>query len=1158
LSRLSIQLFGTFRVTLDGEPVTRFESDKARALLAYLAVEADRAHQREKLAGMLWPESTEQVARAYLRRLLVNVRQAIGDYEADPPPLHITRQTIQFDMLSDPWVDVTAFLRLVQARGLTDQEAIQQLEEAVDLYRGDFLEGFSLAGSPAFEEWALLNREHLHRLVMDALRRLAERYERQGEFGRALPHAWRQVELDPWREQAHLQVMRLLALNGQRGASLAQYEACRRLLRDELGVQPSAETTELYEAICKGELIARTMEPAGGAWSSSKPPAPLYNLPSQVTRLIGRKEELAALEALLADAAVRLVTITGPGGIGKTRLALAAGVHLSDDQRATQAGQTAPGFPHGIVFVPLAPLALPEDLAPAIAQSLGLSLQRGPDQLLDALRRRQLLLILDSFEHLLAGVGLLIDIMRAAPGVKLLVTSREQLQLQGEHLFPIHGLAYPGQDPTPSALADMDVGAYVTAYPAIKLFVETVHRVQPRFELCPDDATVVTRICRLVEGMPLALELAAAWADSLSLGEILAEARQSLDFLQVKWHDVPERQRSVQAVFDASWQRLNEAEQVVFCQLSVFRGGFTREAAGQVVTGAEASPQRLATLVRKSFLQHYPAESRYQIHELLRQYGAEKLAHDPTLEAAVRDEHSRYYCDLLGQQEMGIKAGVLHEIMRAIQGDIENVRAGCMWAATEGPLQRLEQEVNPLGWFYYRGYASFQQGEITFEGLGDALAAAETRPPSGTPPQRTMARILAWRSLFRTYAYDLQTSERLLDESRAHLDGLALADEDTRFERALISTQSGYNYLYADPTKARRLFAEGLELYRQIGHKLGMADALLAVGRADARLGALEEAREAMTESVSLCRDMGDLVRESESVAELGAVVALRQFRFQEAEDLIRQSLTLAPETNRHGAAYGLASLCGVQLLTGQFVEAETTSTQGIALWEDLGLRVWILRTSFVLARARLHAGEYRAARDQAEAMVSLAREISWVRGVSYGKIVLGEVALARSAFAQSYQILQESGTDLKQASADPWDVNPSAWLGLAARGLEREPEAWRHLSTALEWAGRNHQFYELMVALAGIALLLADEGEAERAMELYALASRYPFVANSHWFEDVVGRHIAAVTATLHPQVAAAAQERGRGRDLLATVGELLVELGRNASPLLCGESPA
>jgi tetratricopeptide (TPR) repeat protein len=238
-----------------------------------------------------------------------------------------------------------------------------------------------------------------------------------------------------------------------------------------------------------------------------------------------------------------------------------------------------------------------------------------------------------------------------------------------------------------------------------------------------------------------------------------------------------------------------------------------------------------------------------------------------------------------------------------------------------------------------------------------------------------------------------------------------------------------------------------------------------------------------------------------------------------------------------------------VQLLTGQFVEAEATSTQGIALWEDLGLRVWVLRTSFVLARARLHAGEYRAARILAEEVVSQAREMGWGRGVSYAKLVLGEVALTRFAFAQSYQILQRSRSHLKQFADDPWDANQSAWLGLAARGLERRQEAWQHLASTLNWARRNHQFMELMVALAGIALLLADEGEAERAMELYALASRYPFVANSAWFEEVIGRHISASAASLEPDVVAAAQERGRVRVLVDTLAELVAEFTPRAS---------
>lgn len=197
MPRLSIRLFGTVCVKLKGEPATGFESHKARALLAYLAVESDRAHQREKLAGMLWPEKSEKVARAYLRRLLVNLRRVIGDYEADPPHLRITPQAIQFNLHSDAWVDITTFLKLSSTPQPPDQQAIHQLEQAVELYRGRFLEGFSLAGCPAIEEWALLMAEHTHRLLMDALRCLAEGYEGLGEYDRALQHAWRQVELDP-------------------------------------------------------------------------------------------------------------------------------------------------------------------------------------------------------------------------------------------------------------------------------------------------------------------------------------------------------------------------------------------------------------------------------------------------------------------------------------------------------------------------------------------------------------------------------------------------------------------------------------------------------------------------------------------------------------------------------------------------------------------------------------------------------------------------------------------------------------------------------------------------------------------------------------------------------------------------------------------------
>jgi DNA-binding SARP family transcriptional activator/predicted ATPase len=336
MPHLSVRLFGPLEVTLDGEVVTGFKSDKARALLAYLVVEAQRPHRREKLAGLLWPEWPEQAARGNLRRVLSNLRLAIGNHKATLPFLHISRQTIQFNSASDAWVDVTAFTGLLETRGDL-QQLIGQLEEAVELYRGDFLEGFSIPDSAAFEEWALLNRERFHRLVIVALHRLARCYEQRGEYDSALRHAWRQVELEPWQEEGHQQVMRLLALSGQRGAALAQYETCRRLLAEELGVEPAEETTRLYEQIRDGLLSRRAEEPFDFAQDRRRgrglvaaaavtPPAfltsePLH--PSTPAPCVARERELAQLAGFLDLALAgqgRVVFVTGEAGSGKTAL----------------------------------------------------------------------------------------------------------------------------------------------------------------------------------------------------------------------------------------------------------------------------------------------------------------------------------------------------------------------------------------------------------------------------------------------------------------------------------------------------------------------------------------------------------------------------------------------------------------------------------------------------------------------------------------------------------------------------------------------------------------------------------------------------------------------------------------------------------------------
>ncbi|MEW6232674.1 MAG: BTAD domain-containing putative transcriptional regulator [Chloroflexota bacterium] len=327
MPHLSLSLLGPFQVTLEGQPVTGFKSNKVRALLAYLAVEADRPHRREVLAGLLWPDWPNREALSNLRYALSNLRRVIGDRQAEPPFLLITRDALQFNPASDSCLDVTAFTDLTEralslTKGLRD---LSGLEKAVALYQGSFLEGFSLGDSPAFEEWALFTRERLARQVSSALHHLAALYEQHGEYQPAQSCARRQIELEPWDEAAHQQLMRTLALSGQRTAALTQYESCRRLLAEELGVEPAHETTRLYRQIRNGELKAVGPAPAAPPGLAASLSSFLEKEPPHIERpvFVAREYELAQLDGFLKLALAgqgRVAFVTGEAGSGKTAL----------------------------------------------------------------------------------------------------------------------------------------------------------------------------------------------------------------------------------------------------------------------------------------------------------------------------------------------------------------------------------------------------------------------------------------------------------------------------------------------------------------------------------------------------------------------------------------------------------------------------------------------------------------------------------------------------------------------------------------------------------------------------------------------------------------------------------------------------------------------
>ena len=314
MPQLEISLLGSFRVTLDDQPVTGFESNKVRALLAYLAVEAERSHSRSKLAGMLWPEMPETTALSNLRYALADLRSAIGDRTAQPPYLRISRQYIQFNTSSENWLDVRVFEALLEpSEGKASD--MTSLSQAMDYYRGSFLEGFSIPDSIAFEEWVLLKRERLHQLVLKALQRLSDYYEIAGDFEQAQTYAARQLELDPWLEEAHRQVMRLMAYNDQRSLAIAQFEACKRILIEELGIDPAEETSHLYEEIRDDTL---SIPP--------KPPAFLWDVQPRVKQrplFVSRGTELNRLDRALSRAMVgegQVIFVTGDPGRGKTAL----------------------------------------------------------------------------------------------------------------------------------------------------------------------------------------------------------------------------------------------------------------------------------------------------------------------------------------------------------------------------------------------------------------------------------------------------------------------------------------------------------------------------------------------------------------------------------------------------------------------------------------------------------------------------------------------------------------------------------------------------------------------------------------------------------------------------------------------------------------------
>lgn len=978
MARLSLSFLGPWQVTLEGEAVTNFKYDKVRALLAYLATEADRPHRRETLMGMLWPELPETAARNNLRQVLVTLREAIGDRTAEPPFLLTSRATIQFNPNGDAWLDVTTFSDLLSACDRhphrnpdSCKTCARNLQKAVALYRGPFLAEFFLSDSVAFEEWALLKREWLQRQMLVALTRLTAYHERRGQYDQACLYARRQLELEPWREEAHRQLMRLHVLSDERSAALAQYEQCRRVLAEELGVEPEAETTALYKQI-RDETEDIPIAPERLALPADRP----HTLPPQPTPFVGREAELLEIGRLLDESGGRLLTLTGPGGVGKTRLALqVAAEHLDL-------------FADGIFFVPLAALQSADLVAGAIASVLKLELEAADpvSHLVAQLRNKEMLLVLDNFEHLLAdphlssAIDLLAAIRQQAAEVTLLVTSRERLNLQGELLFSVNGLSYPLCPPS-AAPAEWE------GNDALQLFVQSARRVQSNFTLSAENQADVVAICQLVAGLPLAIELAAAWVRLLSCREIAEEIERGIGFLKSSLRDVPERHRSLTAVFDSSWRLLSGEEQAVLSRLAIFRGGFRRQAAGQV---AGASLATLAALVDKSLLQWNPA-GRYVLHEMVRQYAYEKLQASGEM-AAIQAKHLNYYLDWAIMAESHLVGTEIGSWLEQFEAEHDNLRAALAWVLAHGEAKSGLKLVVALWWFWYtRGY--FSEGRAW---LAQALARDETAGPDDTRAKALNgAGVLAWNQ--GDYTAARLAYEEALAIKREAGDQLAVS--------ALLNNLGNLAMDQGDYATACSYHEESLLLKRALDDQPGIAISLGNLGRVALRQGEYDTARAFFEESLVLKRALGEMRGISITVGDLGGVL-FEQGEYAAARALLEESLVLKRELgDKWGIAAVLGNLGEVALAEGDLAAARQLFEESLVIRRELGDR-WSLADSFEALAALASAedrpeqavqlwGAAEALREEIGASLPAGESVRHDRAVAGVRTKLGETAVA-------------------------------------------------------------------------------------------------------------------------------------------------------------------
>jgi predicted ATPase/DNA-binding SARP family transcriptional activator len=884
-------------------------SRKAIGLLAYLLIESDRAHDRASLLGLLWPDLPTAAAQNNLRVTLAQLQKALGARDADQQPYLIgERLTLRFNPLSDHALDVARFRALIAACGAhphLNQSACAEcaawLTEALELARGELLGEFALGDCAPFDDWLSVQREHVHVQLVSALEQLATFHERAGHLAEAERYTRRLLVADRLRESAYRQMMRVLARADQRSAALNAYETCRRVLATELGLAPSVETVTLAEQI-------RTLAPSDSQVTHTP-------LPPVMTRFFGRQHECVRLVDLLAGRTVRLVTLTGPGGVGKTRLALEV------------ARRMAGAFTHTIYLVELAGVADERSVDDAVAAALRLpttNSRSSSDVVVAYLRDKTVLLVLDNCEHLLNVCARLVQTLcREAAGLTVLATSRTPLRLAEEQVMRLEPLATP-------ALRGAERLTVVDSlrFDSVQLFTNRAAQTLLPFTLTDANVLAVARICRQLDGIPLAIEIAAAQARALPVAAIAERLDQRFAWQNRRAAETLPRQRTLHTLIDWSYGLLSAQERSMLRLLAVFAGGWTLEAAEAISAPAESCGEILAALVDHSLVV-FGADAdhrRYSMHETIRQFAQGQLRGNDQ-EAEALERHARYYAQMVFQAAENTAGQTLAERLHAVRDDHDNLRRAFEWLLAHDREQalalvaRLGTELNfwELGGFFQEGRRWLQrvmaqtQESVSILRAQALLAAAD------------LSSAIADFDYGRQCAEQAQQLSQQLGDQRGEIDA--------RLKCCELAELAG------DQVNLQARAEEALRMAERLSYSVGIARARLVLGTIAFSAGEHRAAIQQLLPSIALWRKLerpvelaASLNRLAGSLFGIDDYVAARQ-AYEESRDMY-QALGY-----RRGLALVIQNLGVLAYQLGDYARARTLFCDGLRIRHDLGLQ---------------------------------------------------------------------------------------------------------------------------------------------------------------------------------------------------------------------------